>query len=111
MSKGRKGSGGPGNMMAKMQELQQQLMQTQAALAEESVEASAGGGAVRVIMSGTQECQQVIIDESLLEDGDVEMLQDLILLAVNQAIHDSQALAARRLGPLTGGLGIPGVGG
>jgi hypothetical protein len=62
-------------------------------------------------MSGTQECQQVIIDESLLGDGDLEMLQDLILLAVNQAIHDSQALAARRLGPLTGGLGLPGVGG
>ncbi|MGD8849567.1 MAG: YbaB/EbfC family nucleoid-associated protein [Anaerolineales bacterium] len=111
MSKGKKRSGGPGNMMAKMQELQQQLMQTQEALAEENVEASAGGGAVRVIMSGTQECQQVIIDESLLGDGDLEMLQDLILLAVNQAIHDSQALAARRLGPLTGGLGLPGVGG
>lgn len=97
--------------MAKMQELQEQLMRTQEELAEETVEASAGGGAVRVIMSGTQECQKVIIDASLLEDGDVEMLQDLILLAVNQAIHDSQALAARRLGPLTGGMGIPGVGG
>jgi DNA-binding YbaB/EbfC family protein len=111
MSKGKKQSLGPGNMMAKMQELQQQLMQTQEQLAEETVEASAGGGAVCVIMSGTQECQQVIIDEALLEDADTEMLQDLILLAVNQAIHDSQALAARRLGPLTGGLGIPGMSG
>jgi DNA-binding YbaB/EbfC family protein len=109
MSKGKKRPVGPGNMMAKMQELQEQLMQTQEALAEETVEASAGGGAVRVIMSGTQECQQVIIDESLLEGGDLEMLQDLILLVVNQAIHDSQALAARRLGPLTGGLGLPGM--
>lgn len=98
-------------MMAKMQELQQQLMQTQEELAQETVEASAGGAAVRVIMSGTQECRQVIIDEALLEEGDVGMLQDLILLAVNQAIHDSQALAARRLGPLTGGLSLPGIGG
>ncbi len=111
MSKGKKNPLGPGNMMAKMQELQQQLMKTQEELAEETVEASAGGGAVRVIMSGTQECRQVIIDEALLQDGDLEMIQDLILLAVNQAIHDSQALAARRLGPLTGGMGIPGVGG
>ena len=98
-------------MMAKMQELQQQLMKTQEELAEQTVEASAGGSAVRVIMSGTQECRKVIIDEALIEGGDLEMIQDLILLAVNQAIHDSQALAARRLGPLTGGLGLPGVGG
>jgi DNA-binding YbaB/EbfC family protein len=111
MSKGKKQPTGPGNMMAKMQELQQQLMQTQEELAQETVEASAGGAAVRVIMSGTQECRQVIIDETLLQEGDVGMLQDLILLAVNQAIHDSQALAARRLGPLTGGLGLPGIGG
>lgn len=108
MSKGKKRKGGPGDMMAQMQELQQQLVQTQQELAEEMVEASAGGGAVRVIMTGTQECHQVIIDESLVTDADVEMLQDLVLLAVNQAIHDSQALAARRLGPLTGGLGMLG---
>ncbi|MDF1499910.1 MAG: YbaB/EbfC family nucleoid-associated protein [Anaerolineales bacterium] len=106
-----KRKGGPGNMMAQMQELQQQLMKTQEELAEETVEASAGGGAVRVIMTGTQECRQVVIAESLLDDGDVEMLQDLVLLAVNQAIHDSQALAARRLGPLTGGMGMFGGGG
>jgi DNA-binding YbaB/EbfC family protein len=110
MSKGKKRQGGSGNIMAQMQELQQQLMQTQEQLADENVEASAGGGAVRVIMSGTQECKQVVIDESLLQGNDVEMLQDLVLLAVNQAIHDSQALAARRLGPLTGGLGMLGGG-
>lgn len=97
--------------MAQMEELQRKLVQTQEALAVETVEASAGGGAVRVIMSGTQECQQVVIAEELLKDADVEMLQDLVLLAVNQAIHDSQALAARRLGPLAGGLGMPGGGG
>ena len=61
-------------------------------------------------MTGTQVCQSVSIDSGLLEDGDHEMLQDLILLAVNQAIHDSQALAARKLGPLSQGLGGLGLG-
>lgn len=105
MSKGKKNKGLGLNINAQMQKLQDQLMRTQEALKEEIVEASAGGGAIKVVMSGTQECQSVSIDPELLASGDVEMLQDLVLLAVNQAIHDSQALAARRLGPLTGGLG------
>lgn len=95
--------------MAQIQQLQQQLEKTKEELAKETVEAGAGGGAVKVIMSGTQECQSVEIAPHLLEEGDVEMLQDLIMLAVNQAIHDSQVMAARRLGPLAGG--IPGMGG
>lgn len=99
------------NMLSQFQSLQEQLTQAQSDLAQETVEASAGGGAVRVIMSGTQECQQVIVAQSLIEEGDIEMLQDLILLAVNQAMHDSRVLAARRLGPLTGGLNLPGAGG
>ncbi|OGO09952.1 MAG: nucleoid-associated protein, YbaB/EbfC family [Chloroflexi bacterium RBG_13_68_17] len=109
MSKG-KGPGGPG-LMAQMQRLQEALVKAQAELVDMTVEASAGGGAVRVVMSGTQECRQLHIAPGLLTDGDVQMLQDLVLLAVNQAIRDSQALAARTLGPLTGGLGLPGVGG
>lgn len=109
MSKG-KGPGGPG-LMAQMQRLQEALVKAQAELVDMTVEASAGGGAVRVVMSGTQECRQLHIAPELLTDGDVQMLQDLVLLAVNQAIRDSQALAARTLGPLTGGLGLPGVGG
>jgi hypothetical protein len=88
-----------------MKKLQDQLVQTQEALKHETVEASAGGGAVTVVMSGTQECQSVMIDAGLISSGDVDMLQDLVLLAVNQAILDSQAMAARKLGPLAGGLG------
>jgi DNA-binding YbaB/EbfC family protein len=107
MAKGLKGLGG----MGMVQKLQEQLVQAQAELAKEKVEASAGGGAVRVIMSGTQECQQVIIDPDVFKEDDREMLQDLVLLAVNQAIHDSQALAARKLGPLAGGGGLLGGGG
>ncbi len=105
MAKG-KGKGGPGgqDMMARLQRMQGELERAQAELADETVEVTAGGGAVRVVMSGTQELKEVEIDRALLQEGDVEMLQDLIALAVNQAIRDSQLLAARRLGPLAGGL-------
>lgn len=105
MSKGKKPKKMGLDLNARMQQLQNQLMQAQEDLGSETIEASAGGGAVRVVMSGTQECQSVHIDPELLKSGDVEMIQDLILLAVNQAIHDSQALAARKLGPLAGGMG------
>jgi DNA-binding YbaB/EbfC family protein len=98
-------------MLSQIQRLQQELQQAQAELAEEAVEVSAGGGAIRIKMTGTQECKEVVIDPQLLEEGDVEMLQDLILLAINQAIRDSQDMAASKLGPMTGGLGIPGLGG
>lgn len=105
MSKARKPKGLGSGLDAQMKKLQEQLIETQEALKGETIEASAGGGAVKVVMSGTQECQSVQIDPDLAGSGDVEMLQDLVLLAVNQAILDSQALAARRLGPLAGGLG------
>ncbi len=99
------------DLLAQVKALQTHLEQARKELAEETVEASAGGGAVRVVMSGTQECMAVHIEETLLEEGDVGMLQDLVLLAVNQAILDSQALAARKLGPLGGGLaGLGGLG-
>ncbi len=91
-------------MMAKLQKMQAELARAQSDLDEQTIEASAGGGAVKVVMSGTQECRSVTIAPSLLESGDASMLQDLVLLAVNQAIQDSQLLAARRLGPLTGGM-------
>jgi len=105
MSKGKMPKGMGLDLNAQMKQLQDQLVQAQADLALETVEASAGGGAVKVVMSGTQECQSVRIDPGLLQAEEVEMLQDLVLLAVNQAIHDSQAMAARKLGPLAGGLG------
>jgi DNA-binding YbaB/EbfC family protein len=97
-------------MIEQLQQMQADLVRAQEELKVETVEASAGGGAVRVVMTGTQVCQSITIDPGLLEDGDHEMLQDLIMLAVNQAIHDSQALAARKLGPLSQGLGGLGIG-
>ena len=111
MSKGKSPKRGQLGMLAQVQKLQENLARTQDELADETVEATAGGGVVRVVMSGTQICKAVEIEPQLLEEGDVAMLQDLLLLAVNQAIQDSQALAARKLSPLTGGLGLPGIGG
>ena len=98
------GGGGGGGMMQQIQRLQEQLAQAQAQLAEETVTASAGGGAVKVIMTGDQKCKSVEISPELLKDTDSEMLQDLVLSAVNMALEQSRQLASERLGPLTGGL-------
>ncbi|MEJ2550240.1 MAG: YbaB/EbfC family nucleoid-associated protein [Anaerolineales bacterium] len=110
MSKQKLPKGFGKGMLSGFKQLQERLEQTQAELAEETVEASAGGGAVRIVMSGTQQCRAVHISPELFEEADVEMLQELVMLAVNQAVQDSQVLASNKLGPLTGGLGLPGMG-
>ncbi|MCK4725548.1 MAG: YbaB/EbfC family nucleoid-associated protein [Anaerolineales bacterium] len=94
----------PAGMMQQLQKLQEQLQATQAQLADEVVSASAGGGAVVVQVTGDQRCQAVEIDPELIQAGDAEMLQDLVLTAFNSALDKSRELAAERLGPLTGGL-------
>jgi DNA-binding YbaB/EbfC family protein len=99
-----KGGSGQMGMMQQLQKLQEQIQATQAQLAEETVTASAGGGAVKVTVTGDQRCQAVEIDAALLQEGDAEMLQDLILTAFNAALDQSRELAAQRLGPLAGGL-------
>ncbi|MFZ0533901.1 MAG: YbaB/EbfC family nucleoid-associated protein [Anaerolineales bacterium] len=96
--------GGQMGMMQQIQKLQEQLVQAQEQLAQETVNYSAGGGAIKVVMSGDQRCQSVEIDPELLKDIDIEMLQDLVLAAVNGALDASRALASERLGPLAGGL-------
>jgi len=98
------GGGKQSGMMVQLQRMQQQLADAQAALAEETVTATAGGGAIKVTMTGDQKCREVVIDPALLEDADAEMLQDLVLSAVNLALDQSRELAAERLGPLAGGL-------
>jgi len=96
--------GGQMGMMQQIQKLQEQLVQTQEQLAQETVDYSAGGGVIKVVMTGDQRCQSVVIDPELLKDGDIEMLQDLVLAAVNGALEASRALASERMGPLAGGL-------
>lgn len=96
--------GGQMGMMQQIQKLQEQLAQAQEQLSTETVSYSAGGGAIKVVMTGDQKCQSVEIDPELLKDTDVEMLQDLVLAAVNGALDASRTLASERLGPLAGGL-------
>lgn len=104
--KGPKGGKNPMAMMQQLQQLQEQIEQTQAQLAEETVTATAGGGAIKVVVTGDQRIQSVEIDPGLLEDADVEMLQDLVLAAVNSGLDQSREMAAERLGPLAGGLSL-----
>ncbi len=98
------GGGMGGGMMAQIQKLQKQMEEAQAQLALETVTASAGGGAIKVTMTGDQKCRAVEISPDLLKDMDAEMLQDLVLSAVNMALDQSRELAAERMGPLAGGL-------
>jgi len=94
----------PMNMMGQLQKLQEQLQETQAKLAEELITATAGGGAVKVTVTGDQKVRSIEIDPEVLKDADVEMLQDLLLTALNSALDKSRDLASERLGPLAGGL-------
>lgn len=94
----------PMGMMNQIQKLQEQLQETQARLAEETVSVTAGGGAVKVTVTGDQRLRSIEIDPELLKDADVEMLQDLILTAVNSGLDKSRDLASERLGPLASGL-------
>ncbi len=98
------GGGMGGGMMAQIQKLQKQMEEAQAQLADETVTASAGGGAIKVTMTGDQKCRAVEISPDLLKDADAEMLQDLVLSAVNMALDQSRELAAQKMGPLAGGL-------
>lgn len=106
--KGMSGAGGGGNsgMMSQIKRLQEQMELAQAQLAEETVTATVGGGAVKVTMTGDQRCKGIVIDPELLKDADAEMLQDMLLSAVNLALDNSRKLQEDKMGPLAGG--IPG---
>ena len=105
MAKGfNKGSQMGGGMMQQLQRLQKQMEEAQAKLADETVTATAGGGAIKVVMTGDQKCQSVEINPDLLKDADAEMLQDLVLSAVNMALDQSRELQQKLMGPLAGGL-------
>ena len=96
-------------MLQQLQKLQEEMVQTQEALGDETVTVTAGGGAITVVISGHQKIQSITIEPEVVDPDDVEMLQDLVTAAVNEAIDKSQQLAADRLGALTGGLNIPGL--
>jgi len=100
---------GGGGMMKQIQKLQEEMVKTQEALAQETVTVTAGGGAVTIVITGNQRIQSITLKPEIVNPEDLEMLQDLIVAAVNEAIEASQAFAAQRLQPLTGGLNIPGL--
>ncbi len=101
--------GGLGNMMKQAQQMQRRMAQLQEELENRQVEASAGGGMVTAVVSGKQQLLSLKIDPSAVDPDDVEMLQDLVTAAVNEAIKQSQKLAQEEMGKLTGGLSIPGL--
>ena len=101
------GAAGGGNMMAQIQQMQEQMAVTQEQLAEETVEVSVGGGVVTVVVNGNQEVQSLTIEPDVVDPDDVEMLQDLVLAAMNEALEQSRKLASERMGGLTAGLDLP----
>lgn len=101
------GGGRGGNMIAQIQQLQQEMEATQASLSDETVEVSVGGGVVSVVANGQQEIRSIVIKPEVVDPDDVDMLQDLILSAVNEALSQSRQLAGDRMSGLTQGLNLP----
>ncbi len=92
-------------MLKQVQKMQQEMMEAQESLKDEKVEASAGGGMVKVTVSGDLVVQAIAIDPEAVDPEDVELLQDTVLAAVNEALRSAQELAASKMGNVTGGLG------
>ena len=103
-NKGPAMGGGQSGMMQQLQKLQKQMEVEQAKLADETVTATAGGGAIKVTMTGDQKCKSVEISPEFLKDADAELLQDMVLSAVNMALDESRALQEKMMGPISGGL-------
>ncbi len=96
-------------MMKEAQALQAKMMKAQEELGSETVETTAGGGAIKIVMTGHLQVQSVEISPDVVDPDDTEMLQDLVMSAVNEAIAKAQELASQRMGALTGGMKIPGL--
>ena len=92
------GGGGGGNMMAQLQKLQDEMAKTQEKLHDETVEVTVGGGMIKAVMNGHQKLVSIAIAPEAVDPDDVEMLQDMIVAAVNEAVERSQALASERMG-------------
>ena len=97
------------NMMKQAQKLQKKMLKTQEDLATKTVEASAGGGMVKVIANGGQKIESIVLEKEVVDPEDVEMLQDLVMAAVNDALKKSQEMVSSEMGKLTGGMNIPGM--
>jgi hypothetical protein len=96
-------------MMKQVQEMQRKMAEAQEQLANETVEASAGGGTVTVVISGSLEIRDVRIDPAAVDPDDVEMLQDMVIAATNEALRAAQDLAQQKLGGATAGIDLPNI--
>ncbi|MDQ7026347.1 MAG: YbaB/EbfC family nucleoid-associated protein [Anaerolineae bacterium] len=109
------GAGGAGGMMQQIQKMQEDMEKAQAALETETVEVSVGGGALTIVITGHQRVQSIRINPDVVDTDDEEWtadLEDLLVAGVNQAIEQSQTMAAEKMEKITGGLGnLPGLGG
>lgn len=98
-----------GQLTRMAQEMQANMARVQQELRETTVEASVGGGAVRVVMTGAQELRAVEIDPATVDSSDIELLQDLVFAAVTDALAQSKRLAEEKMAAISGGLGLPGL--
>jgi hypothetical protein len=99
----------PKDLMRQVQQMQSQMESIQEEANQEVIEVTAGGGMVTLAINGALEVQQIKIAPEVVDPEDVDMLQDLVLAAVNEGIQKAQAMVAERMSALTGGLGIPGL--
>lgn len=100
---------GLGGMLKQAQRIQAQLAKIQEEMAQKTIEASSGGGMVTVVVNGKQEIVSLKIEREVVDPDDVDMLQDLVLAAVNEGMRKSQEMVAEEMRKLTGGLSIPGL--
>jgi DNA-binding YbaB/EbfC family protein len=100
---------GMGKMMKQAQQLQTKMMKMQEELGGRTVEAAAGGGMIKVVANGKQQIVSITIEQEVVDPEDVEMLQDLVLAAVNDALNRSQEMVSGEMSKLTGGMNIPGL--
>jgi conserved hypothetical protein TIGR00103 len=103
------GMGNMNNLMRQAKKMQEQMLKMQEELEQKTVEASAGGGVVTVVASGKKEIVQIKINPEVVDPDDVEMLQDLILAATNEALRKADEMVQSEMGKIAGGLGIPGM--
>ena len=104
-----KGMPNMGNLLKKAQQLQEKMAKIQEELSEKTVETSAGGGMVTVVANGKQEIVSIKIDPEVVDQEDIEMLEDLVLAAVNDAIDQAKQMVSEEMTKLTGGIKIPGL--
>ncbi|RBP42790.1 YbaB/EbfC family nucleoid-associated protein [Garciella nitratireducens] len=111
MAKGRfpGGMGNMGNMMKQVQKMQKEMQKMQSELEEKEVEASAGGGAITVKANGKKMITSIHIEPEVVDPEDIEMMEDLVMAAVNEALRKADEMVNSEMGKLTGGLNIPGL--